>query len=419
MIVMYGKRRVASSFSAAMFPVNVPNVLTVIRILLVPVLVVALLEKTGDGDLLAAIVFAVASLTDAIDGYLARSRNWVTTFGKLMDPIADKLLIIAALIALVSLDRLEAWVAMVIIAREFAVTVLRVAVGTQQGVVIPASPFGKLKTALQVAMVIGADRGPRSHPLWVELLVYVTVLVTVLSGLDYFFGLRRTLSSSSAARRRRRARNRGVSSRAPGSRFYVRSVEPGLPARVLRRGVAGLDLAPDLAERAEPLGDDVVLVDRLEVDLAGGDERAVVELGEPLAPRRGSSRARSPRRTAAGGAPSRRRGPRRSASSARRSPRTSSARRSRAAWRRRSRRRTIPCSRYAACPGRAGCGWRPAPPRGSCRSRRSRSPRRRAARGRRSATSSCAHGHAVIPWAVTPISRRVPSSLLIAEPWSV
>ena len=83
-----------------MVPLNVPNVLTVVRILLVPVLVVALLEKTSGGDLLAAIVFAVASLTDAIDGYLARSRNSITTFGKLMDPIADKLLIIAALIAL-------------------------------------------------------------------------------------------------------------------------------------------------------------------------------------------------------------------------------------------------------------------------------------------------------------------------------
>src|SRR5205823_12458775 len=121
-----------------MVPLNVPNVLTVVRILLVPVLVVALLDKTGSGDLLAAIVFAVASLTDAIDGYLARSRNSVTTFGKLMDPIADKLLIIAALVVLVSLGRLEAWVAMVIIAREFAVTVLRVAVGTGQGVVISA-----------------------------------------------------------------------------------------------------------------------------------------------------------------------------------------------------------------------------------------------------------------------------------------
>src|SRR5437588_12404795 len=136
-----------------MFPLNLPNLLTLVRILLVPLLIVGLLEKTGGGDLLAAIVFAIASLTDAIDGYLARSRNWVTTFGKLMDPIADKLLIVAALIALVSLARLEAWVAMVIIAREFAVTVLRVAVGTQEGGVIPASLPGKPKAAGPVAMV--------------------------------------------------------------------------------------------------------------------------------------------------------------------------------------------------------------------------------------------------------------------------
>jgi CDP-diacylglycerol--glycerol-3-phosphate 3-phosphatidyltransferase len=181
-----------------MVPLNVPNVLTVVRILLVPVLIVALLDKTGSGDLLAAIVFAVASLTDAIDGYLARSRNWVTTFGKLMDPIADKLLIVAALITLVSLDRLEAWVAMVIIAREFAVTVLRVAAGTQQGVVISASPLGKAKTALQVAMVLALIAVP-SKPLWVLLLEYVTVVVTVLSGADYFFGFRRYLSSKDAS----------------------------------------------------------------------------------------------------------------------------------------------------------------------------------------------------------------------------
>src|SRR5947208_5480180 len=148
-----------------MVPLNVPNVLTVVRILLVPVLVVALLGKTSGGDLLAAIVFATASLTDAIDGYLARSRNWVTNFGKLMDPIADKLLIVAALIALVSLGRLEAWVAMVIISREFAVTALRLAVGAQQGVVIGASALGKLKTAVQVAMVISLI-AVHGRPLW-------------------------------------------------------------------------------------------------------------------------------------------------------------------------------------------------------------------------------------------------------------
>jgi CDP-diacylglycerol--glycerol-3-phosphate 3-phosphatidyltransferase len=182
-----------------MVPLNVPNVLTVVRILLVPVLIVALLEKTGGGDLLAAVVFAIASLTDAIDGYLARSRNWETTFGKLMDPIADKLLIVAALIALVSLSRLEAWVAMVIICREIAVTVLRVAAGAGQGSVIGASSLGKLKTAFQVAMVMVLITAG-GHPLAVRLLVYVTVFITVLSGVDYFFGLRRHLRLASARR---------------------------------------------------------------------------------------------------------------------------------------------------------------------------------------------------------------------------
>ncbi|MGI8411185.1 MAG: CDP-diacylglycerol--glycerol-3-phosphate 3-phosphatidyltransferase [Solirubrobacteraceae bacterium] len=190
-----------------MVPLNVPNVLTVIRILLVPVLVVALLEHTGGGDLLAAIVFATASLTDAIDGYLARSRNWVTTFGKLMDPIADKLLIVAALVALVSLGRLAAWVAMVIISREFAVTALRLAVGSQQGVVIPASSIGKVKTAVQVVMVMVLI-AVHGRPLWVTLLVYATVAITVLSGADYFFGLRRSLGTG-------RSGEAGAPSRSP------------------------------------------------------------------------------------------------------------------------------------------------------------------------------------------------------------
>src|SRR6476619_4640095 len=104
-----------------MFPINLPNILTMLRILAVPVVVVALLGETPNGDALAARVFALAALTDVRYGYFARSRDAVTNFCKLMDPIADKLLIAAALVSLVSLDRLAAWVAMVIIAREFAV----------------------------------------------------------------------------------------------------------------------------------------------------------------------------------------------------------------------------------------------------------------------------------------------------------
>ncbi len=176
-----------------MFPVNVPNVLTILRILLVPVLVVALLDATPSGDLLAAIVFAVASLTDLLDGYLARTRNAITTFGKLMDPIADKLLVVAALVALVSLGRLAAWVAMVIIAREFAVTAMRMAAGAQ-GVVIAASMFGKAKTVLQIAMVLALIAAGDARPLWLDLLVDATVVVTVASGVDYFLGLRRRLA---------------------------------------------------------------------------------------------------------------------------------------------------------------------------------------------------------------------------------
>jgi len=182
-----------------MVPVNVPNVLTVLRILAVPVLVVALLDGTPNGDLLAAIVFAVASLTDAVDGYLARSRNWVTNFGKLMDPIADKLLIIAALVALLSLDRLAAWVAMVIIAREFAVTAMRMA-AVQQGVVIPAGNFGKAKTIMQVAAIFALIAAGEGSPLWVDALVYAAVAVTVLSGLDFAFGIRRKVNKAREAR---------------------------------------------------------------------------------------------------------------------------------------------------------------------------------------------------------------------------
>ncbi|HEY7256682.1 MAG TPA: CDP-diacylglycerol--glycerol-3-phosphate 3-phosphatidyltransferase [Solirubrobacterales bacterium] len=191
-----------------MFPLNLPNALTLLRILAVPVVVVALLGETPNGDALAAGVFALAALTDGLDGYFARSRDAVTTFGKLMDPIADKLLIAAALVSLVSLDRLAAWVAMVIIAREFAVTVMR-AIAIERGIVISASWLGKAKTVLQIAAVfalIAADPAPA----WVDVLVYLAVAATLISGADYFFDLRRRLSERShvaTADRRSHGRN--------------------------------------------------------------------------------------------------------------------------------------------------------------------------------------------------------------------
>jgi CDP-diacylglycerol--glycerol-3-phosphate 3-phosphatidyltransferase len=170
----------------AIFPVNVPNVLTLLRILLVPVLVVALLDETANGDVLAAVVFALASATDFIDGWVARSRGAITPFGKVMDPIADKLLVIAALVSLVSLDRLAAWVAMVIIARELAVTVAR----AQAPQVIAAAQLGKVKTVLQVAAIFFVILFDPT-PAWVDGLVYVAVAVTVISGVTFFLDLSR------------------------------------------------------------------------------------------------------------------------------------------------------------------------------------------------------------------------------------
>jgi CDP-diacylglycerol--glycerol-3-phosphate 3-phosphatidyltransferase len=179
-----------------MFPLNLPNVLTLLRILLVPVLVVALTEEIAHGSTIAAIVFVVASLSDGLDGYIARSRQSVTTFGKVMDPIADKLLIVAALFSLVSLDRVDAWVAMVVVAREFAVSGLRVAAG-QQGVVIPASGLGKIKTIVQSAAVLALIAASDAGDWWVQALVYLMVLATVVSGADYFLNFRRRLEELS------------------------------------------------------------------------------------------------------------------------------------------------------------------------------------------------------------------------------
>jgi len=170
------------------FEPNLPNLLTIFRILLVPVMVVVLLSEVFESDWPAAAVFAIASLTDVADGYLARRNDQVSTFGKLWDPLADKLLVTAALISLVSLERLDAWVAMVIISREFTVTGLR-QIAVEQGRVIAASTAGKIKTFMQVAMVlvliIVDGRG-----LAVDLLVYATVAVTVGSGAGYFIRLR-------------------------------------------------------------------------------------------------------------------------------------------------------------------------------------------------------------------------------------
>ena len=168
---------------------NAPNALTLGRILLVPLMLFALLD--GDGEMWpAAVVFAVAATSDWLDGYLARSRDSITTFGKVMDPIADKLLVITALVGLVALDRLAAWVAVVVVARELAVSGLRVAAG-RRGIVIAASDLGRAKTMSQVAAVLALILASDPAAPWVMALVLLAVAITILSGIDYFLAYRR------------------------------------------------------------------------------------------------------------------------------------------------------------------------------------------------------------------------------------
>ena len=131
---------------------NLPNKITVSRILLIPIFMIVLYLPIQYSEIIALIIFLVAAATDGIDGHIARSRNLVTNFGKFLDPLADKLLVAAALIALVGMQRIPSWIVTVIIAREFAVTGIRLlAVG--EGRVIAASMLGKIKTVTQIISI--------------------------------------------------------------------------------------------------------------------------------------------------------------------------------------------------------------------------------------------------------------------------
>jgi len=132
---------------------NLPNLLTLTRILLIPVFVVLFVTPDPDRSLMAAIVFVVAAVTDMLDGYLARRSGQVTKLGKLLDPIADKLLVLSALILLVNVDRVSALVAILIIARELGVTGIR-AIAAGEGMIIAAETTGKYKMALQVVAIV-------------------------------------------------------------------------------------------------------------------------------------------------------------------------------------------------------------------------------------------------------------------------
>ena len=184
---------------------NLANKLTLIRIILVPVFLVFIAVKNLPYvSIIATFIFIIASITDQLDGYIARSRNQITNFGKFMDPLADKLLVTSALISLVELQLIPSWAAIVIIAREFAVSGLRT-IAASEGKIIAASYWGKIKTVIQIIAIIllllqvNIINSPAIKEVVVNssflsnffkyvpnVFLYLAVIITILSGIDYF-----------------------------------------------------------------------------------------------------------------------------------------------------------------------------------------------------------------------------------------
>ena len=165
---------------------NLPNKLTLFRVILIPFFVVFMLVNvTGNADKwIALIIFIIASLTDLLDGKIARKYNLITDFGKFMDPLADKLLVCSALICLVSLDRIPAWIVIIIIAREFIISGFRL-IAADNGRVIAASYWGKFKTTFQMIMVILMIADISQLFILTQIIMYAALILTVVSLVDY------------------------------------------------------------------------------------------------------------------------------------------------------------------------------------------------------------------------------------------
>lgn len=176
---------------------NLPNKLTIARMCMVPLFMIALMMNTPASRLIATVIFALASLTDMLDGKIARKYNMVTNFGKLMDPLADKVLTAAAMICLVELGDLAAWIAVVIIFREYLITGLR-SVAASENIVVAANIWGKVKTVCQMIALMLLMVKPQiidlcgiNIGLW---LMYVAVALTIYSGLDYVLKLNKQIT---------------------------------------------------------------------------------------------------------------------------------------------------------------------------------------------------------------------------------
>lgn len=166
-------------------PMNLPNKLTIVRIIMIPFFVFFLLTDFVAGSKwIATVLFCAASITDFLDGHIARKYNLVTNFGKFMDPLADKLLVCSALICLIELGQLPAWVVIIIISREFIISGFRL-VAADNGVVIAASYWGKFKTTFQMAAVILMIFNIPALTLVTNIVVVIAVALTIISLVDY------------------------------------------------------------------------------------------------------------------------------------------------------------------------------------------------------------------------------------------
>lgn len=169
---------------------NLANKITIFRVFLVPLFMLVLYSNISNSTYLAAAIFAIASLTDTLDGYIARSRNMITTFGKFSDPLADKILVSAALISLVDLGKIPGWVVVLIIAREFTITGFRI-IAASEGITIAASSLGKIKTITQLVAIIllllnNYPFNLIGLPMDI-ILLYVSLFFTIVSGIDYIY----------------------------------------------------------------------------------------------------------------------------------------------------------------------------------------------------------------------------------------
>ena len=175
---------------------NLANKLTMLRILMIPVFI-AVLVYSKDRDIvyryIALGIFIIASATDALDGYVARKYNMITDFGKLMDPLADKILVSSALIILIELGNISSWVVSIVIAREFIISGIRL-IATEKNIIIAASPLGKLKTVSQMLSVILMLLSVKAISLITDLSIWLMCILSVVSLLDYIIKNKKVLS---------------------------------------------------------------------------------------------------------------------------------------------------------------------------------------------------------------------------------